>query len=62
MLPYTGEDHNHKLHMVKTLSRFEEAIRRIKGELLDLGPMRPGSLSRQYRDPKTKKRPFHQIS
>jgi len=62
MLPYAGEDHNHKLHMLKTLSRLEEAIRRIKGELMDLGPMRPGSLSRQYRDPKTKKRPFHQIS
>jgi hypothetical protein len=62
MLLYAGEDHNHKLLMLKTLSRLEEAIRRIKGELMDLGPMRPGSLSRQYRDPKTKQRPFHQIS
>jgi hypothetical protein len=47
--------------MWKPLSQLEEAIRRIQGELLDLGPMRPGSLSRQSRDPKTKKRPFHQI-
>ncbi len=62
MLPCVSEAHNHKLPMLKTLSQLEEAIRRIKGELLDLGPMRPGSLSRQYRDPKTKKRPFHQIS
>jgi hypothetical protein len=48
--------------MSKTLSQLEEAIERIKRELMDLGPMRPGSLSRQYRDPETKKRPFHQIS
>ena len=48
--------------MSKSLSPLEEAIERIKHELMDLGPMRPGSISRQYRDPKTKKRPFHQIS
>jgi hypothetical protein len=48
--------------MSKTRSQLEEAIKRIQHELMDLGPMRPGSLSRQYRDPKTKKRPFHQIS
>jgi hypothetical protein len=62
MLPYSGEDHNHKILMSKTLSQLEAAIERIKRELRGLGPMRPGSLSRQYRDPKTKKRPFHQIS
>ena len=62
MLPNAGEDHNHKILMSKTLSQMEEAIERIKHELMDLGPMSPGSLSRQYRDPKTKKRPFHQIS
>lgn len=27
-----------------------------------LGPMRPGNLSRQYRDPETKERAFHQSS
>jgi hypothetical protein len=48
--------------MSQTLSQLEAAIEGIKRELMDLGPMRPGSLSRQYRDPKTKKRPFHQIS
>jgi hypothetical protein len=62
MLPYAGEDHNHKILMSKTLSQMEAAIERLKHELMDLGPMRPGSLSRQYRDPETKKRPFHQIS
>ena len=62
MLPYACENRNYKLFMSKTLSQLEEAIKRTKGELMNLGPMRPGSLSRQYRDPKTKKRPFHQIS
>jgi hypothetical protein len=62
MLPYQRKQHNHKILMSKTLSQLEETIERTKGELMDLGPMRPGSLSRQYRDPKTKKRPFHQIS
>ncbi len=37
-------------------------IERIKGELCELGPMRPGSLSRQYRNPKEKKRPYYQVS
>jgi len=62
MLPCACEDHNHKILMSKTLSQMEAAIERLKHELMDLGPMRPGSLSRQYRDPETKKRPFHQIS
>jgi hypothetical protein len=48
--------------MSKTLGQLEETIERIKRELMNLGPMRPGSLSRQYRDPETQKRPFHQIS
>jgi hypothetical protein len=62
MLPYQRKHHHKKLLMSKTLSQLEEAIERIKRELMDLGPMRPGSLSRQYRDPETKNRPFHQIS
>ena len=48
--------------MSKTRSPWEESLERLKHELMDLGPMRPGSISRQYRDPRTKKRPFHQIS
>jgi len=62
MLPFECKHCNHKLVMSKTLSQLEEAIERIKHELMNLGPMRPGSLSRQYRDPETKNRPFHQIS
>jgi hypothetical protein len=48
--------------MEKTSNQLEARIERIKRELMALGPMRPGSLSRQYRDPETKKRPFYQIS
>ena len=42
--------------------RTEGQIEEVKRELLALGPMRPGSISRQYRLPKAKKRPFYQIS
>ena len=48
--------------MSTQLERTEERIRKIQQELLALGPMRPGSITRQYRLPKEKKRPFYQIS
>lgn len=48
--------------MSKALAQLEERMERIKRELMKLGPMRPGSVSRQYRDPETGERPFHQIS
>lgn len=48
--------------MSTQLERTEERIRKIREELLALGPMRPGSITRQYRLPKEKKRPFYQIS
>ena len=48
--------------MSKSLVQLEARIERIKRELMALGSMRPGSLSLQYRDPETKKRPFHQAS
>ena len=48
--------------MSTQLKRTEEQIGRIKQELQKLGPMRPGSVTRQYRLPKEKKRPFYQIS
>ena len=48
--------------MSKTATELAATLERIKRELMNLGPMRPGSLSRQYRDPETKNRPFHQIS
>lgn len=44
------------------LERLEARIASIKQALLALGPMRPGSITRQYRRPKEKERPFYQIS
>ena len=37
-------------------------IEKVKQQINKLGPMRPGSLSRQYRKPKEKRQPFYQIS
>ena len=48
--------------MSTQLKRMEERIERVKRELQALGPMRPGSITRQYRLPKEKERPFYQIS
>ena len=44
------------------LSRIEKRVERIKEELAQIGPMRPGSLTRQYKDSKTKSGPYWQIS
>ena len=48
--------------MSTTLLSLEKQIARIQRALAQLGPMRPGSLGRQYRDPKTKRGGFWQIS
>ncbi len=48
--------------MSTQLEQTEERIRKLKQELMALGPMRPGSITRQYRLPKEKKRPFYQLS
>lgn len=48
--------------MSTQLKRTEERIEKVKQELMALGPMRPGSITRQYRSPREKKRPFYQIS
>jgi hypothetical protein len=48
--------------MSTQLTQTEGRIEKIRQELLALGPMRPGSITRQYRQPKEKKRPFYQIS
>ena len=44
------------------LDKLENEIRKIKGELLDIGEMRPGSLTLQYKVPDEKKGPYYQIS
>jgi len=48
--------------MSTTCEKISGQIERVKKQLQDLGPMRPGAISRQYRNPKEKKRPFYQIS
>src|ERR1035437_9370417 len=35
----------------KRIQQIEQRIDRIKRALLEIGPMRPGSLNRQYKDP-----------
>jgi hypothetical protein len=40
----------------------EKKIRSLVAELANLGAMRPGSLTVQYRNPTERKTPFHQIS
>ncbi len=44
------------------IRRIEERMARIKEELRGIGPMRPGSLTRQYKDPQRKAGAYWQIS
>jgi hypothetical protein len=46
----------------KRLQEIERRIEGIKKELLEIGPMRPGSLTRQYKDPKQRTGAYWQIS
>jgi len=46
----------------KRIQQIERRIDRIKEELAKIGPMRPGSLTRQYRDPENSTGAFWQIS
>ena len=46
----------------KRIQQIEQRIDRIKEELKKIGPMRPGSLTRQYRDPENGIGAFWQIS
>lgn len=48
--------------MAKSLAQIEEKIAGIKQKLMELGEMRPGSLTHQYHKPKEKKGGFYQIS
>ncbi len=44
------------------LQTITKRISSIQRELSQLGPMRPGCLSRQYRDPQRKKGAYYQLS
>ena len=46
----------------KKIQRIEERIKRIKEALLEIGSMRPGSLTRQYKDPENQTGAYWQIS
>ena len=46
----------------KRLLPLDQKIQKIKGELSRLEPMRPGTLSRQYRRPRQRQGAYYQIS
>ena len=46
----------------KKLKQIENQIQKIKDELWEMGEMRPGSLTVQYKVPKEKKGPYCQLS
>lgn len=48
--------------MSKTLAGIKKRIQRIKAELTAIEAMRPGSLTRQYKDPKNRRGAYYQIS
>jgi len=46
----------------KTLTKLEADIRQVQVALASLGPMRPGTLSQQFRQPKTREGECSQLS
>ena len=46
----------------KRIQQIERRIDRINRALLEIGPMRPGSLTRQYKDPQHRTGAYWQIS
>jgi hypothetical protein len=46
----------------RNVSTVEKTIRLLKQRLVEIGDMRPGTLSVQYRNPAERKIPFNQIS
>ena len=46
----------------KRLAQIEKRIDKIKAELTGIGDMRPGSLTRQFKDPKAQSGPYYQLS
>lgn len=46
----------------KRLAEIDKRIARIKAELAAIDDMRPGSLTRQYKDPKGQSGPYYQLS
>src|SRR5438105_2322608 len=46
----------------KSLQNFDRQIQRIQTQLTKLGPLRPGTLTRQYRQPKRQRGAYYQLS
>ena len=46
----------------KRLAQIATRIEKIKAALVALEPMRPGSLTRQYKDPRSQSGPYYQLS
>jgi hypothetical protein len=46
----------------KSPAKIQKRIQRIKAELTAIDAMRPGSLTRQYKDPKNKRGAYYQLS
>jgi hypothetical protein len=46
----------------KSLKTFDRQIQRIQTQLASLGPMRPGTLTRQYRQPQRQQGAYYQLS
>ena len=46
----------------ESLKKIDARIQRVIDQLAALGPMRPGTLTRQYRKPRERQGPFWQIS
>ena len=46
----------------KSLASFDRRIQSIQTQLAHLGPMRPGSLTRQYRRPQQQQGAYYQLS
>lgn len=46
----------------RRLAQIAKRIEKIKAQLLALGPMRPGSLTLQYKDPHNQSGPYYQLS
>lgn len=48
--------------MQRNIKEIEQRVEEIKTELKNLGAMRPGLLSQQFKNPKTKEGGYYQIS
>ncbi len=52
----------YKTMSTQRLAKIEREIEGIKDQIAEIGIVRPGSLTRQYKDPKNKKGAYYQIS